>query len=407
MARPSLISGHIRSHKQSGLLYVVLNLPKPEGGTEPKWIPTGLKDQRGNKKKADGMLQQLRLEYTEKLKAAVEPNSDMLFGDFMIFWLSTVKSNLKQTTYSGYYGNIHKVIAPYFNNEGITIRELTSEHIEEFYSEQLLRVKPNTVLRYHANIHKALRFAAKKKDKPWYKPYFMEEVEPPSPNDFDAKFLNEDKVVELVQAVTGRDLELPVLLGAYYGLRRGEVLGLRWSCVDFMNNAILIDHTVCELKVDGERQFVFQTPKSKASIRSLPLDLVFKDILLKRKQEQDEYRQMFGKAYNNAYRDYIMVNPLGELMRPDKISKKFHEVAQRLGYGKMRFHDLRHTCASIMIARGVSMKQVQEWLGHSDYQLTANRYSHLEFQSKIKAAETITWLQRIGPAAIQSNSNPA
>ena len=90
---------------------------------------------------------------------------------------------------------------------------------------------------------------------------------------------------------------------------------------------------------------------------------------------------------------------MGELMRPDKVSKKFHDTALRLGYGKMRFHDLRHTCASIMIARGVSMKQVQEWLGHSDYQLTANRYSHLEFQSKIKAAETVTWINRIGPAS--------
>ncbi len=106
---------------------------------------------------------------------------------------------------------------------------------------------------------------------------------------------------------------------------------------------------------------------------------MFKEILLKTKREQDEYRRMFGKSYNKEYRDYVLVNPMGELMRPDKISKKFHEVAERMGYGKMRYHDLRHTCASIMIARGVSMKQVQEWLGHSDYQLTANRYSHLEF----------------------------
>ena len=402
MGRQALISGHVRSHKQSGTLYVVLSVPTPEGRKKPKWIPTGLKDIRGNKKKADEILQQLRREYTDKLEKQGNPvaGSDMLFGDFMIFWLTTVKSGLKQTTYGGYYGNIHNVIAPYFNGEGVTLQELTADHIEEFYSEQLLRVKPNTVRRYHANIHKALRFAAKKKDKPWYKPFIMEEVEPPSPNDFEARFLNENKVVELVQAVTGRDIELPILLGAFYGLRRGEALGLRWSCIDFENNSILINHTVCMMQVNKERKYIFQSPKSKASIRSLPLDPVFKEILLKTKREQDEYRRMFGKSYNREYRDYVLVNPMGELMRPDKISKKFHEVAERMGYGKMRYHDLRHTCASIMIARGVSMKQVQEWLGHSDYQLTANRYSHLEFQSKIQAAESVTWLGRIGPAAV-------
>ena len=395
MGRQKLVSGHIRSHKQSGLLYVVLNLPKVEGGTEPKWIPTGLKDQRGNKRKADEILQNLRKEYTEKLENAVKSGSDMLFGDFMILWLSLVKADLKSTTYNGYHYNIHGVIAPYFNNEGITMQDLTSEQIEEFYSEQLLRVKPNTVLRYHANIHKALRFAAKKKDKLWYKPYIMEEVEPPSPNDFEAKFLNEAKVVELAKSVVGKDLEIPVLLGAYYGLRRGEVLGLRYSCIDFENNSILINHTVCEQTVKGKREFLFQTPKSKASIRSLPLDPVFKERLLQKRNEQLEYQQMFGNAYNKSYNDYVMINPMGELMRPDKISRNFRDLTERLGYGRMRFHDLRHTCASIMIAQGVSMKQVQEWLGHSDYQLTANRYSHLEFQSKIRASETITWMQQI------------
>jgi len=224
----------------------------------------------------------------------------------------------------------------------------------------------------------------------------MEEVEPPSPNDFEAKFLNVGQVVKLVQTVRGRDIELPILLGAYYGLRRGEVLGLRWSCIDFDNNSILINHTVCEMKVDGTRQFLFQTPKTKASIRSLPLDPVFKSFLQKRKHEQKEYRQMFGKAYDNEYHDYVMVDPMGKLMRPDNVSKKFHNLAQRLGYGMMRFHDLRHTCASIMVARGVSMKQIQEWLGHSDFQITANRYSHLEFQSKIEAAETVTWINDVG-----------
>lgn len=400
MGRQKLISGHIHSHN-SGMLYAILNLPKPDGGTKPKWISTGLKDVRGNKKKADEILQQLRREYSEKLENKDKPGSDMLFGDFMVFWLSTVKAGIKPTTYSGYHSNVNNVIAPYFNNEGITLQELTSEHIEEFYSEQLLRVKPNTVLRYHANIHKALRFAAKKKDKQWYKPFIMEEVEPPSPNDFEARFLNENKVVEMMQAVRGRDIELPILLGAYYGLRRGEALGLRWSCIDFDNNSILINHTVCVIQEKGKRQLLFQLPKSKASIRSLPLDPVFKEVMLKRKQEQDEYRRMFGKSYNREYHDYVLVNPMGELMQPDKISKKFHEIAERLGFGKMRYHDLRHTCASIMIARGVSMKQVQEWLGHSDYQLTANRYSHLEFQSKIQAAATVTWLGRIGLAAAQ------
>ena len=124
-------------------------------------------------------------------------------------------------------------------------------------------------------------------------------------------------------------------------------------------------------------------------MRTLPLVPEFKDKLLSLKAQQEEYRQVCGKCYNKKYLDYICVDEMGTLISPHYLTSAFPKLLEKNGLRKIRFHDLRHSCASLLLANGVSMKQIQEWLGHSDFSTTANVYAHLDFNSKLSSADAM------------------
>lgn len=107
------------------------------------------------------------------------------------------------------------------------------------------------------------------------------------------------------------------------------------------------------------------------------------------KEQQEINQQLFKGSYCNDYIGYIYVDPMGERIKPNYITQHFALVLKKNGMRHIRFHDLRHSCASLLLANGVSMKEVQEWLGHSDYSTTANIYSHLEYSSKVSSANTM------------------
>lgn len=190
--------------------------------------------------------------------------------------------------------------------------------------------------------------------------------------------------------VEGTELELPVKLAAFYGLRRSECIGLRWSAIDFNNNTLTVNHTVTTVEVDGkEVELASDTAKTKSSLRTLPLVPVFKELLLKKRAEQKEFRRLCGKAYCTDYLDYICVDQLGKRTSPDYITEYFPKFLKKNGLRVIRFHDLRHSCASMLLANGVPMKQIQDWMGHSDFSTTANIYAHLDYQSKVTSAEAM------------------
>ena len=105
--------------------------------------------------------------------------------------------------------------------------------------------------------------------------------------------------------------------------------------------------------------------------------------------QQDEYRRVCGRCYNRDYLDYICVDEMGSLLAPEYLSAAFPKILQKHSLRHIRFHDLRHSCASLLLANGVSMKQIQEWLGHSDFSTTANVYAHLDYSSKLTSAEAM------------------
>ncbi|MED9855223.1 MAG: site-specific integrase, partial [Oscillospiraceae bacterium] len=96
-----------------------------------------------------------------------------------------------------------------------------------------------------------------------------------------------------------------------------------------------------------------------------------------------------GRSYCKEYLDYIFVNEMGERLKPSYLSDGFKRILEQNDLRRIRFHDLRHTCASLLLANNVPMKKIQEWLGHSDFSTTANIYAHLDYQSKISSAEAM------------------
>jgi len=380
-----MVAGHLQEKK--GLFYMVLSYKDCTGRRRTKWFPTGL-PVKGNKKRAEAMLMEMRHSYVpeDSIENSVI-ESDMLFADYLDQWLKIVKSTIKLITYASYVDAVEKRIKPYFREQGITLSGLQASDIQRFYTIQLERVKPTTVIYYHAVIHRALKYAVKT-DLILSNP--ADKVDRPRKEAFQAGFYDKDELNALFEAVKGSQLEIPVMLAGFYGLRRSEVLGLKWDAIDFNNNTITIRHTITTFKVDGKQVTVASdTTKTKSSMRTLPLVPLFRERLLALKSEQQENRRLSGKSYNMRYIDYICVDEIGDLTAPNYVTGAFPKLLERNGLRHIRFHDLRHSCASMLLSNGVAMKQIQEWLGHSDFSTTANIYAHLDYNSKLSSAEAM------------------
>ena len=376
-----------RLQEKKGYFYIVISYKNGAGKRKEKWISTGLTI-KGNKKRAQAMLSEAQKTFVPPVENVEEPmTSRMLFSDFLLKWLKIVKPTVKLITYSSYDNTVKNLINPYFKKRYISLEELRATDIQEFYAEQLERVKPNSVIRYHAIIHRALKYAVKVEliDK---NP--ADNIERPRKNEFVGSFYDSNEMNALFQAIKCSRFELPIMLAAFYGLRRGEVLGLRWSAIDFNENTLRIQHTVTGCNLEGKHiEIASDTAKTKSSMRTLPLVPDIRRLLLTAKESQDCNRLLCGKSYCTEYLDYVFVNEIGERMKPNYLSNGFRKILANNHLRKIRFHDLRHSCASLLLANGVYMKQIQEWLGHSDFSTTANIYAHLDYKSKLSSADAM------------------
>ena len=377
-----MVAGHLR--EKGGHYYAVLNYTDYQGKRKSKWIATGLTI-KGNKKRAEAILMDARRNFQEEAPPQME--SKTLFADFLEQWLEITRDSIAVPTYASYSNLSNGVIIPYFRKYGTTLEELAAKDIQQFYLEQRKRVSGCTVIHYHAIIHKALKYAVKL-DLIATNP--ADRVERPKKERYVASFYDADEVNALFQAARGTNLEIPILLGAFYGLRRSEVIGLKWNAIDFERNTITVQHTVTSCNVDGKNMLVAaDRTKTKSSMRTLPLVPFMKERLLQQKKVQAENRKLCGRSYVKDYLGYVCVNEIGAILKPNYISTSFPKLLEVNGLRHIRFHDLRHSCASLMLANGVAMKQIQEWLGHSDFSTTANIYAHLDYSSKLHSADVM------------------
>ena len=376
-----MIAGHLQEKK--GLYYMVLSYKDKSGKRISKWLPTGL-PVKGNKKRAEDMLMAARAEFVAG-EAAID--RDMPFSSYLVQWMEIARSTLKPNTAAGYASMIQNPIAPYFQQRGITLGGLQAVDIQMFYTDQLKRVSANTVIHYHAIIHRALKYAVKT-DLIDVNP--ADKVERPRKDRFTASFYDGNEVNRLFQAARGTPLELPVMLAAFYGLRRSEVVGLKWEAIDFENKTIAIRHTVTVCAEKGRRiEVAADTTKTASSRRTLPLVPAFQTKLAALKEQQEKNRILCGRSYCTDYLGYVLVDAMGNRLKLSYISTAFPALLKRNGLRPIRFHDLRHSCASLLLKNGVPMKQIQEWLGHSDFSTTANIYAHLDAGSKLTSAQAM------------------
>ena len=378
-----MVAGHLTL--KNGRYYAVLNYRNAGGQRKTKWIALGLPE-KGNKRKAEAELARLRAEF-EPPKEVGDLSSDMLFADYLLEWLEIAKGRLAVATYSSYAAMIKKPVGPYFRQRNLTLRELEARHLQMFYSEMLRKVKPNTVIHYHAIIHSALKYAVKTD---MLVQNVADKVDRPKKNSFQPVFLSAEEMQKMFEALRGTKLELPVLVAAFYGFRRGEVLGLKWDAIDFERGTISVIRTVTTITVDGKQtEIEQQSAKTKSSLRTLPLIGSFREYFLQVKEAQELNKQVCGNCYNHEYDGFVFVDELGERMRANYLTSAFPKFLEDHGLRRMRFHDLRHSCASLLLANGVPLKHIQEWLGHSDFTTTANIYAHLDYKSKITSAQAM------------------
>ncbi len=384
-----MVAGHLQVKK--GYFYIVISYKDDANKSKTKWIATKL-PVKGNKKRAENMLLEAR-QCFEADNQSVE--ADILFSAYMNKWLEMVRGNIEETTYAGYANNVKTRIVPYFKSHKIKLRDLQPRHIQDFYTYAMnnYNVCTNTVLRYHANIRKALAYAVKT-DLIIRNPADL--IDRPKSRKFVGSFYDKEEMNDLLAAVKGSKIELAVMLAAFYGLRRSEVLGLKWDAINFENNTFTIQNIVTQVTVEGENKVIIKNrTKNKSSHRTLPLVPKIAEYLKTHLENEKQYRNVCRNCYNDKYIGYLNVDKMGNLLKPDYISGRFRQILDKNDLRRIRFHDLRHSCASLLLSNGVSMKEIQEWLGHSDFGTTANIYVHLEFSQKIVSANTMSNLLAI------------
>ena len=294
---------------------------------------------------------------------------------------------MEKTTFSSYTQMVKKKIAPYFRNTGLTLDGIQAKHIQSFYLHELKTVSPGTVIHYHANIHKALKYAVKMDLIP-FNP--ADKVERPKKQRYIADYYRQEELERLLEASKDHPYSLLIQMTAFYGLRRSEALGLKWDAIDFERGTISVIRTVTTITLDGKQtEIEQQSAKTKSSLRTLPLIGSFREYFLQVKEAQELNKQVCGNCYNYEYDGFVFVDELGERMRVDYLTNAFPKFLESHGLRQMRFHDLRHSCASLLLANGVPLKHIQEWLGHSDFTTTANIYAHLDYKSKITSAQAM------------------
>ena len=376
---------------KKGRLYAVIQV-KTGKKTKPVWRSLGLDE--GTSKSAVNKtfreaVSNFEEEYSESAGRANRPDSEIPIYEYMRGFVERIKPNIQYNTYTSYHGMVEGKIKRYFeDNPHLTIGSITAKEIETFYTHLFsFGVKPNTVIHYHAILHKAFRQAFKD-DLISSNPF--DKVTRPKKNEFQGSFYTKEEMQELLELSKNDLIYTAVMVSGTMGLRRSEALGVRWSRIDWESKSILLDTKVIEQNINGKKVPVpVELMKNKSSKRTMVIpDMAF-EMLKEQKARQDIYKEMFGKSYNHGFDDYVCVNPMGDLLKPSYVTEHFSILLKKTGMRHIRFHDLRHTVASLLINNGVPLTHVSDYLGHADINITANTYGHLDKSSKTVSANVI------------------
>ena len=337
------------------------------------------------------VLGKTQTEVKEKLKKAIEENVGIDYGraktytvgSWLEVWMENyAKVKLRPSTFKTSQGFLKNHIKPQIGS--VPLAELTSLDLQRFYKHLLdggrvdrIEAKkkpkglaPKTVRNIHQMIGSAYNLAIEQ---------HLVTKNPtqgcalPKVEHKEMKTLTADQLSAFFQEARDSGVYELYYLDLATGLRRGELLGLKWTDVDLDRGVLKIQRAIS--RQDGK---VVEAPlKTKNAYRTLPVSADAIDVLV-------QQRRKTGNS------EWVFPSPSGGPMSPDSVLHMLQRVLKRAGLPRIRFHDLRHSCASLLINNGCGLKEVQEWLGHSDISTTANIYGHLETQRKQAMAQKLS-----------------
>ena len=314
--------------------------------------------------------------YDDWNKIESKLSADMLFSDFFIYWLDRHKVRVQENTYNSYCLQAKAHIIPYFREKAITVSGLDGETIESYYSYKLSQgLSRSTVMHHHTNIHSSLDFAVRH-HLISYNP--SNQITIPKKEFFKGQFYSTNELFACLAAFRGHSLELCVLFAALMGLRRSEILGLTWRDICIPEHTVTIRSTlVISINPNTGKKYLIhkQRTKNQSSLRTLVLPQIIE-------QKLTEYLDHHIVRPEQP----VCLKPDGSKISPAFLTPNFKKCLIHSGLRVIRFHDLRHSCATILHKNGYDIRDIQMWLGHSDITTTAKFYAHFNLEDKKRVA---------------------
>lgn len=368
---------------KNGKFYAVLNVYE-NGKRKKKWISTNLPE-KGNKRKAEQFLREKLAEY-ERMEGVV--HSDVRFSDYIRIWLEHIARKVDDVTMQGYQVLADGHILPYFDQTGVALCDVDYKTIQRYIDAKYQSgridgkggLSPRS-LKLHKNIiNQTLNLAVQNKLLLTNPCQF---VVMPKAVRYESSFYSDAQLNAMLTALRDDPIFPLVKITVLYGLRRSELLGLQWDSIDFDAKTMTIRHTVSKVTEVVAKD----KTKNASSRRTFPLVADALEIFEQAKCKEQQNRIAFGREYQEN--NYVFKWADGHTYSPDYISHRFNDLLKKHNLPHIRFHELRHSCASMLIAMGWTLKDVQEWLGHSDIKMTANIYSHLDVARKNNIAASL------------------
>ena len=376
----SKVTGCLQVKKGRANYYVVLSVNDGTGKRVRKWIYTDIPTKGDTKRQAKARLAEV---LADANRDCVDISKDPLFTEYLADWHEGRRTAIASTTHTSYGYTLNSHILPYFKSRKLKVKDITPAVIQKYVNDKMKAgLSANTVRKHLNSISKCLDNAVKQNIIA-HNP--VKRIELPKKERYTgAKHYNEKQIEQLFEISKDNPLEIVILLTLFYGLRRSEVLGLRWDAIDLEARTITIKHTVVTVGKTTHRQ---DRTKNDSSRATFPIPDKILSQLERWKEQQQEWKALQPNDYQET--GYVCTSLNGELLRPNFVTQHFALLLKKNDMPHIRFHDLRHSSASYLKSLGFDLKDIQTWLRHKDIQTTMNLYTHLDMEAKENIANSL------------------
>ncbi len=342
---------------------------RKDGRYQASFIPENGKRKYVYGKTQAEALDKLRTAQAEDKRGTLATGPRQKLGGYLTQWLEQVhKPMIRVGTYVQYRTAINKHLIPGLGH--IILQKLTPQQVQAFYAVKIKeKMAPGYVRFMHVVLHHAMENAVR-----WnlVSRNVVSLVSAPRPIRHDVNSITSAQAHKLLEVAKGQHMYAIVALAVTTGMRRGEILALHWSDIDFQANVLFVRHTVNQYVGYG---YVENDPKTKSSRRKIVLPNIVIEALQAHRFIQEEMRLKAGDKW--VEHNLIFSSKHGDYLHSTTLGYRFHKLLDAAGLPSMRFHDLRHSAATILLTMGIHPKVVQELLGHSSIAMTIDIYSHV------------------------------